>query len=84
MPDSIRQRQAKIVSSVAAKSLIVGAVLSGRFDGCSFPTFVHFGATDCKEGLCGNTFMPKYLCGTLRLNATHCKVAKNRLKIRRG
>jgi len=64
--------------------LIVGAIFNGRFDGCSFPTIVHFGATDCKDGFCGNTFIPNYLCDTLRLNATHYKVVKNRLKIRRG
>jgi hypothetical protein len=34
-----------------------GHFFSGRFDGCSFPTFVHFGAPDCKDGLGGNAFI---------------------------
>jgi hypothetical protein len=32
-------------------------ILSGCFDGCSLPTFVHFAAMDCKDGLCGNPFI---------------------------
>ena len=62
----------------------LSAIFSGRFDGCSFPTFVHFSATDCKQVLRDNKFIPNHLCDTLRPNATHCKTLKNRLKIRRG
>jgi hypothetical protein len=38
---------------------------------------------DCKENLGGNTFKPNYLCNDLRVIAPCCKIAKNRLKIRR-
>ena len=58
-------------------------ILSGCFDGCSLPTFVHFVAMDCKDDLGGNTLIPNYLCNGLRVIATRCKTSKNRLKIRR-
>jgi hypothetical protein len=48
--------------------LSVAVLMAVRF------TFLHFGATDCREGLCGNTFIPNYLCDTLRPIANHCKV----------
>jgi len=61
-----------------------GAIFSGCFDGCSLPTFVHFAAMDCKDGLGGNTFILNCLCDGLRVIATCCRIAKNRLKIRRS
>jgi len=58
-------------------------ILSGCFDGCSLPTFVHLAAMDCNDGLFDKTFIRNYLCDSLRVIATRCKTSKNRLKIRR-
>jgi len=59
------------------------ASFSGCFDGCSFPTFVHFAATDCKDSFSRNIHKSERLCDNLRSAATRCKSTKNRLKIRR-
>ena len=56
---------------------------SGCFDGCSFPTFVHFAAIHCKSFAHRNAMYINRLCGLLRWPATTCKTSKNRLKIRR-
>ena len=61
-----------------------GASFSGCFDGCSFPTFVHFAATDCKGSFSRNIQKSERLCDNLRSAATRCKSTKNRLKIRRA
>jgi len=60
-----------------------GASFSGCFDGCSFPTFVHFAATGCKGSFSRNIHKSERLCDNLRSAATRCKSTKNRLKIRR-
>jgi hypothetical protein len=44
---------------------------------------VHFAAADCKNSLTCNILRPHGLCDNLRSLATRCKIAKNRLKIRR-
>lgn len=58
-------------------------LLSGCFDGCWFPTFVHLAAIHCKDRARRNTMHIQHLCSSLRQAATRCKIAKNRLKIRR-
>jgi hypothetical protein len=59
------------------------ATFSGCFDGCSLPTFVHFAAMGCNKQVGRIRLIMSTLCGSLRMTATHCKTAKNRLKTRR-